>query len=68
MAQVSTMVPSSTKAPMFTNEGISTTFLPMKAPWRTTQPGTARNPAAENWSEPQSPHLLATLSHQGPGA
>ncbi len=66
VTQVSTMVPSSTKAPMFTNDGISTTFLPTKDPRRTIEPGTARKPASRNWSSVQSPNLEGTLSHQGP--
>jgi len=60
------MVPSSTKAPMFTKDGISTTFLAMWAPRRTIEPGTARKPASPNCSWVQSPNLEETLSHQGP--
>ena len=66
MAQASTIVPSSTKAPMFTKLGISTTLRPMKAPWRTIDPGTARKPALWKSAAPQSPNLLGTLSQNGP--
>jgi hypothetical protein len=47
---------------MFTKEGISTTFLSMKAPRRTTAPGTARKLAASNWDAPQPSNLVGTLS------
>ena len=62
VAQVSTMVPSSTKAPMFTKEGISTTLRAMKAPLRTTQPGTARKPAASKRAASHPSNLVSTLS------
>ena len=68
VAQVSTIVPSPTWAPMLTKDGISTTFRPMKAPRRTTAPGTARKPAASNCGASQPSNLLGTLSHQGPTA
>ena len=51
---------------MFTKDGISTTFLPMKAPRRTKLPGTARKPASRNCSSLQLLNLLGTLSHHGP--
>ncbi len=66
VAQVSTIVPSSTKAPIFTNEGISTTFLAMNAPRRTIAPGTARKPALANLFSLQPANFDGTLSHHGP--
>ncbi len=51
---------------MFTKDGISTTFLAMCAPRRTTLPGTARKPALVKSAPVQSPNLEGTLSHQGP--
>ena len=62
-AQVSTIVPSPTKAPMLTKLGISTTPLPIKAPRRTMAPGTARNSACAKRAASQPANLGGTLSH-----
>jgi hypothetical protein len=48
VAQVSTMVPAPTCAPMLTKLGISTTSFAMWAPRRTIAPGTTRAPALRN--------------------
>src|SRR6056300_246568 len=64
VAHVSTMVPSSTYAPRFTKDGIKTTPGAINADLRTTQIGTARNPAAFHWFSSQPTNLLSTLSHQ----
>src|SRR3546814_4335106 len=48
VAQVSTIVPAPMCAPMLTNDGISTTYLPMKLPRRAITPGTTRNPSLRN--------------------
>ena len=66
VAQVSTIVPLSTYAPRFTKDGIKTTPGAIYADLRTTQLGTARNPAVPHSSAPQPFHLLSTLSHQLP--
>jgi hypothetical protein len=46
-----------------TKDGISTTFLAMKAERRTMAPGTARNPASRNRFSPQPSNFEGTLSH-----
>ena len=48
VAHVSIIDPSPTYAPRFTNDGIKTAPGAIKAECRTTQFGTARNPALEN--------------------
>src|SRR4051794_28889205 len=63
-AQVSTMVPESTKAPRLTNEGISTTPDAIWAEWRTIAEGTALNPALSNSLALQPLNFELTLSHQ----
>src|SRR5579859_911655 len=45
VAQVSTIVPESTYAPMLVNEGISTVPGAMYAPQRAIAPGTTRTPS-----------------------
>ena len=52
VAQVSTMVPSPTCAPMLMKLGISTTSLPRWAPRRATVPGTTRTPSLRNSASP----------------
>ncbi len=52
VAQVSTMVPSPTYAPMLVKLGISTTSRPKWAPRRAMAPGTTRTPAARNSASP----------------
>src|SRR6056300_869609 len=64
VTQVSTMVPSSTNAPIFINDGMTTTFLPTCDPWRITAFGTILNPASKCCSLPQPAVLPFTLSHQ----
>src|SRR3546814_1370717 len=48
VAQVSTIVPAPMCAPMLTNDGISTTSLPMKLPRRAITPDTTRTPSLRN--------------------
>src|SRR5580704_856641 len=48
VAQVSTMEPAPTRAPMLTYEGMSTTPRPRNEPQRADAPGTARTPASAN--------------------
>ena len=63
VTQVSTIVPSSTYAPIFTKEGIKTTFFPMKDPCQTTPLGTILKPAFICSSLPQPAVFPLTLSH-----
>jgi hypothetical protein len=46
-----------------TKDGISTTFLAMKAERRTIAPGTARKPASRKRFSPQPSNFEGTLSH-----
>ncbi len=62
VAQVSTIVPSWTRAPMLTYEGISTTLGAMYAPRRATAGGTTRTPSAANSAALRPANLVATLS------
>src|SRR4051812_17088483 len=64
LAQVSTIVPESTRAPMFTNDGIKIAPGATYAPRRTTAPGTARKPARVKSLSVQAANLGGTLSHQ----
>ena len=66
VAQVSTMVPSPTRAPTLTKDGINMAPGAMKAEWRTTDPGTARKPACVNWAAVQRANLEGTSSHDAP--
>src|SRR6185437_13564030 len=63
VAQVSIMVPLSTRAPRLTKDGISTASGAINAERRTTQPGTARKPAFLNFAAFQFLNLESTLSH-----
>jgi hypothetical protein len=56
------MVPSSTYAPMLTNDGISTTFFAIYAPRRATAGGTTRTPAAASASSESPVNFDGTLS------
>src|SRR5688572_31670734 len=62
VAQVSTIVPSSTYAPMLTNDGMSTTLRAMNAPRRATAGGTTRMPASANAPALYAANFVATLS------
>ena len=63
---VSIIVPSSTYAPTLIKLGSSTTPFATYAEWRTTQSGTARNPAFSKSFSLQPLNLLSTLSYQPP--
>ena len=58
------MLPVSTYAPIFTNDGINTTLGAINAECLTTQPGTALKPAVLNSSLPHPENFEGTLSHQ----
>src|SRR4029079_8307687 len=63
VAQVSIMVPDSTRAPRLTKHGISTTPGAIKAERRTPDPGTARKPASLKSLAFHLANLVGTLSH-----
>src|SRR6202012_4818108 len=65
VAQVSTMVFLPTQAPTLTKLGINTAPGAMNADFRTTAPGTARNPASLNRFSPQPANFIGTLSQTG---
>ena len=67
VAQVSTIVPSPTCAPMLTKLGISTTSLPMCAPRRAIAPGTTRTPSLRKSASLNPSNRAGTLSQNGAG-
>src|SRR6202000_3029909 len=62
VAQVSTIVPSSTYAPIFVNDGISTTLRPISEPRRAITGGTTQKPLAAKSASVYDANLLGTLS------
>ena len=68
VAQVSTIVPSPTHAPMLTKLGISTTSLPTWQPRRAIAPGTTRTPSLRNFASSKPAKRAGTLSQNGAGS